>query len=175
MDSAGSWSRTERLELRPWRADEAERLFDIRRRVDIAKWLGDPKPWTDLATAHDKIAEWHDQTLGSGPIGVWAIASSTEVVGTVSLGHLPDDGEIEIGWYLHPDSHGQGFASEAAAALLGHAISSGIERVWAIMWPHNDASARDATAIGMDDLGIIEDKWYGTDYEPTSRIFRTEA
>ena len=40
-------------------------------------------------------------------------------VGTVPLKPLPDGaGEIEIGWHLHPDSWGRGFATETARALL---------------------------------------------------------
>jgi RimJ/RimL family protein N-acetyltransferase len=39
--------------------------------------------------------------------------------GTVILRPLPDGaGEIEIGWHVHPDRWGRGFATEAAAAVL---------------------------------------------------------
>lgn len=182
MSDTSKWAETERLWLRPWHPDEADRLFDIRRRTDVAKWLGDPTPWTERSLAATNIATWNAATLGPGPLGVWAIAAKTEPdvdratpFGTVKLGQLPGSDEIEIGWYLHPDSTGQGFAAEAAAAVLGHALSGGVARVWAIMWAHNEPSARVATSIGMDDLGVIEDPWYGTDADPLSRIFRTPS
>ena len=38
--------RTARLELRPWRAEEADRLLDIVGRPQVTGWLGDPLPWT---------------------------------------------------------------------------------------------------------------------------------
>jgi len=34
---------TERLVLRPWRADEADRLFDMMRRDTVVRWLGVPQ------------------------------------------------------------------------------------------------------------------------------------
>lgn len=165
---------TERLVLRPWRENEAARLLDIRTRPDVAKWLADPTPWTDIAVAEQAIGRWRDAF--SSPLGVRAItlkhATSSVPLGSVSLGRLPDSEEIEIGWYLHPDSGGNGYAVEAARAVLELALGSGIPRVWAVMWPHNDPSARVASSIGMTDLGAINDPWYGTEAEPTSRIFR---
>lgn len=81
---------------------------------------------------------------------------------------------MEIGWYLHPDSEGHGFASEAAEALLTHVLHAPIDRVWAVMWPQNEASARVAASIGMADQGVINDPFYGSEEEPTSRVFVAE-
>ena len=164
---------TERLTLRVWKPDEAARLLDIRGREEVARWLGNPTPWVELSTAVEKIREWSALTLAPGPLGEWAIDSGDDSGphGTVRLGLLPYSDEVEIGWYLHPDSGGHGFASEAAQTVLDHAIASGIRQIWAIMWPDNVASARVATSIGMTDLGVINDQWYGTEADPLSRMF----
>ncbi|GAA4726824.1 hypothetical protein GCM10023350_07020 [Nocardioides endophyticus] len=49
---------------------------------------------------------------------MWAAERKADgvVVGTVLLLTLPNDehGEVEIGWHLHPDAWGQGYACEAA-------------------------------------------------------------
>lgn len=178
MDVAGSIDpllATERVQLRPWRDADADRLFDIRRREEVAKWLGDPTPWPDIALAHKKIAAWSKTIASDGPLGVWAIAPRTDnrqPVGSVSVAQLPASAEIEIGWYLHPDSVGQGFAAEAAKGLLDHVLGAGATRVWALMWPNNLRSARVARSIGMHDLGVIQDPWYGTDEEPMSQMFQ---
>lgn len=173
------------MELRPWRVDEADRLLAIRGLESVAVWLSDPHPWTDIAVPRARIADWQERIVADAPLGVWAIVPDdhnrdhgplriAEPVGSVQLGRLPDDDEIEIGWYLHPDATGRGYASEAARALLARAGDHGVRRVWAVMWPHNDASARVATAAGMTDLGVVDDPWYGTDEEPTSRMFRLD-
>lgn len=125
---------SERLIMRPWRNAEADRLLDIRSRRGVVRWLSDPDPWTDVATAQQAIAGWAHRRP---PLGVWAIVPKAAGVpaGTVSLGLLPDGDEVEIGWYLHPDSQGRGYAREAARAALRHALANGVWRVWAIMWP----------------------------------------
>ena len=166
---------TDRLRLRPWRIDEADRLFDIRRRPEVAEWLADPTPWTDVAEAEAAIDAWAHTIESEPPMGSWAIEplDGRPIAGWVVLRSLPD-GEVDIGWTLHPDSTGHGWASEAAALLLERARSHGVLRVWAIMWPHNDASAAVASAIGMTDLGVMADPWYGTEQDPDSRIFRIE-
>jgi RimJ/RimL family protein N-acetyltransferase len=38
--------RTERTVIRPWRPEEADRLYDIVRRREVTEWLGRPEPWT---------------------------------------------------------------------------------------------------------------------------------
>jgi ribosomal-protein-alanine N-acetyltransferase len=58
--------------------------------------------------------------------GLWAVAEAGEgeppLIGMVGLhrvrAELPCAPAVEIGWRLHPDSWGRGYASEAAAASL---------------------------------------------------------
>ena len=189
---------TARLVLRPWRLDEAERLLDIRSREEVAKWLGDPEPWPNLATASQRINKWLAQSVDKTPFGVWAIVPTGTGVpaGSVSMNKLPTfrdmggdfgtvgednptldwrDDEVEVGWYLHPDSVGKGYASEAARRVMDYASSCPVPPPLAIMWPHNEASAGVAQAIGMGDLGLPVDPWYGTPETPHSRIFRALA
>lgn len=165
---------TERLALRPWRVEEAPLLLDIRGREDVARWLSDPAPWSDVATAREHIAGWEREP--SPPLGVLAIVPHAvgQPVGTVKLDRVPGGDEVEVGWYLHPEHTGRGYAREAAAAMLSHAATSGIPRVWAIMWPHNDASARVCRAVGMRELGVVIDPWYGSSEDPDSLMFRWE-
>lgn len=167
---------TDRLRLRPWTVDDADRLFAIRSNPDVAQWLADPDPWTDPAQAVDAIEGWHLTAADDPPCGAWAIEpfDGSPLAGWVALHRLPD-GELDIGWSLHPDSGGRGWASEAAGLLLGHARACGVGRLYAVMWPQNDASAAVATRIGMRDLGVIADPWYGTEADPDSRVFVWEA
>ena len=96
---------------------------------------------------------------------------ATTPVGTVSLSGLEDPPGVNIGWYLHPDAGGRGWASEAARVLLGHALDAGHDLVWAMMWEHNAASAAVCRRIGMEALGVHVDPWYGTRDYPHSRFF----
>ena len=166
--------RTDRLLLRPWGDADIDRLFTIRSNVEVAKWLGDPEPWESVDRARLEVDKWNARGL---PLGVWAVvpAGQSVAAGSVSLSNLPGSNEFETGWYLHPDSVGRGYASEAARAVVEHAFASGIRRVWAIMWAHNEPSAAVARSIGMDHLGVRHDPWYGTEEDPDSRMFRIDA
>ncbi|HKJ57384.1 MAG TPA: GNAT family N-acetyltransferase [Nitriliruptoraceae bacterium] len=92
-------------------------------------------------------------------------------IGAVSLFPLHDPDGVSIGWYLDPTAAGNGWASEAATALLDHALASGHDLVWAMMWEHNERSAAVCRRIGMVDVGVHVDPWYGTRQYPDSRFF----
>jgi RimJ/RimL family protein N-acetyltransferase len=171
---------TERLLIRDWHEDEAPRLLDILSRVEVAKWLGDGEPvlMKDLDEARLRIARYTDLS-GVPPLGIWAVEvravevrATGVVAGTVLLLTLPnaEDGEVEIGWHLHPDSWGLGYASEAARAVLGHGFAGGLPEILAVTHLTNEPSMKVARRIGMHHEGIV-DKWY----EEPSQLFRISA
>ena len=71
------------------------------------------------------------------------------------IGHLPFHPWFHpriwsIGWVFDPGYHGQGYATEAAAALLCHGFEAlGLHRVVATCQPENVASWRVMERIGM--------------------------
>lgn len=90
----------------------------------------------------------------------------------------------EIGWVLHPDYQGQGYATEAARALLGYAFAElQAHRIIATCQPENPASYRIMEKLGMqreghfrqciyrqDDIwwdeyfyAILKEEWFGSD------------
>jgi RimJ/RimL family protein N-acetyltransferase len=168
---------TERLTIRPWHVDDAERLLEIRAIPEVAKWLSSPDAWTELAEALDAIERWNAIIVRDHVLGHWAVVPrDSDPVGAVTLQLTPDGLETTIGWYLHPEASGRGYAREASQALLDAALQpGGPHRVWAVMWPENEASANVALALGMTDLGVIDDPWYGEPDGPTSRMFCSYA
>jgi RimJ/RimL family protein N-acetyltransferase len=163
---------TDRTIVRPWHDDEAHRVYDMLRRWEVAKWLGDdPKPMASRDEAVDRIAAWRTRSEEQPGLGSWAVeVKATGVAaGSVLLARLPNgDGEVEIGWHFHRDSWGHGFAREAAAGLLAKAFADGLSEVWAITRTTNEPSQKVCRAIGMIDQGVFKDRWY----EGESRIFR---
>ena len=154
---------TERLLIRPWRHDDVGRLLDILSRLEVVKWLGDGEPelMQDLEEAHARVDRYAERD--APPLGMWAVERTADgvVVGTVLLLTLPHDdhGEVEIGWHLHPDSWGQGYASEAARAVLAHGFAAGLPEIIAVSHTDNYPSQAVMRSIGMTDRGIVE-KWY---------------
>lgn len=153
---------TKRVVIRPWRADEADRLFDIMRRIEVARWLGTSTPMVDRDEALQRIARWREQLDADSRFGAWAAVEAATGIpaGTVLLKPLPDgDGEVEIGWHFHPDSWGRGLASEAAGALLARGFAQGLDEVWAVTHLDNFRSIAVCRRIGMRLLGVTE-RWY---------------
>ena len=139
-------------------------MFDLLRRPEVVRWLGvDPRVMTDRWEAVERIAAWAAYAEAHPGFGRWA-AEPVETgvpAGTVLLGPMPNgDGEVEIGWHFHPDSWGRGLASEAASAVLAKAFADGIDEVYAVTHPDNEASHRMCERIGMTSLGETT-KWYG--------------
>lgn len=139
-------------------------MLDIQSRIEVVQWLGDDEPvlMTDLDEARDRIESYHRRSAAP-PLGFWAIEvrATGQVAGSVLLLTLPhaEHGEVEIGWHLHPDSWGHGYASEAGAAVLRHAFASGLSEVHALTHTTNVASQRVAERLGMRPLGVME-RWY---------------
>ena len=168
--------RTPRLLLRPWRTDEADAaaLYAIWSRPEVARWLGaSPRTWTDVQEARDTIQRWSRIPDEEPGYGLWAVVPD-EVgapVGTALLVRLPSsqDGaltdDVEIGWHLHPDAWGHGYATESAQRLLDHAFDDlGLSVVHAVAYPGNDRSTAVMRRLGMRPRGMTE-QWSGVELE----------
>ncbi|HEV7722459.1 MAG TPA: GNAT family N-acetyltransferase [Iamia sp.] len=173
--------RTDRVVLRAWRDDEADRLLDIHRRPEVRRWIDDdqddPVLWTTRDKAVETIARYAAELEPGNPVGFWAVeeratgvAAGTVLITTAGSDPPPDETEVEIGWHLHPDAWGRGLAREAAGALL----AAGLERrprINALMYVDNEPSAEVARAIGMVEQPISVDRFYPGE----SRHFIAEA
>lgn len=163
---------TERLVVREWtdRPTDLDRIFDIYSRPEIARWLSAPGlPLTDPAQARERLRIWRARTAPSGGrYGIWAIERRDDglVVGTVLLKPLPGPDEqvptddIEVGWHLHPDCWGHGYATEAARGAVAREFAAGTPEIYAVVAPGNDASMAVARRLGMSHVGQRTD-WYG--------------
>jgi RimJ/RimL family protein N-acetyltransferase len=152
---------TDRLVVRPWRLDEADRFFDIYRRPEIVRWIG-AEPMEELREAIEMIERRHTRIRVDPRFGVWAVVDRSNGVPVrgVILKPLPDgEGEVEIGWQLHLDSWGKGFASEATGAVLQRGFAQGLPEVLAVMYLDNHRPAAVCRRIGMRLLGITC-RWY---------------
>jgi RimJ/RimL family protein N-acetyltransferase len=164
--------RTSRLVLRSWVEEDAPAFLDIYSRYEVIRWLG-PQPRrvavTTLESALERIRYREERISGlTAPMGLWAIVPAggdrDEPIGTILLMPLEDDdgptGLVEVGWHLHPDHQGRGYATEAAGAVLDAAPATGIDEALALIDLDNVPSQRVALRLGMTDEGVT-DRWYG--------------
>ena len=147
---------TERLVIRPWRVAEAPRLFEVLSDPDTVRWFGTPVPLTEVAQAAERIAgyERYDE-----PRGVWTmtLGEAGQPLGGVMLIELEDSELSQIGWYLHPDSTGHGYATEACAAVLAYGLAAGMTEIRAVIDVDNAPSIAVAERLGLRRLGRIDE------------------
>jgi RimJ/RimL family protein N-acetyltransferase len=97
---------------------------------------------------------WNQRLYRDHGFGLWLLTlrESGEFVGDCGLTPQQVDSatEIEVGYHLRTALQGRGLATEAAAACRDHARDVlGLERLIAIIDPHNRPSQRVAEKLGM--------------------------
>lgn len=143
---------TDRLMLRPWRVGEAP----IYRELWIERDPRVPPHRRIDAEGHPTVEELEDvirSARPSGSIGLLAIERKCagDVIGYCGLlesGTGPA-GEAELAFELLRRVWGQGYATEAASAVLDWARSRGYGRLWATVWEWNAASRRVLAKVGF--------------------------
>ena len=112
---------TERLIIRPWRqGDRGDYLASCNNDV-VTAHLGGPASVEDVDASLARIAKSQDEN----GFCFWAVERKQDGaflgycgLKPTNLADSPVEGEIEIGWRLRADAWGQGYASEAATAVL---------------------------------------------------------
>jgi RimJ/RimL family protein N-acetyltransferase len=144
---------TERLTLRPLTTDDLDDVHAYMSRADVVRFLY----WE--VRSREEVRQVLETRAGTrsleaeGDRLVLAIERSADgrVLGEVNLvWHSAAHRQGEIGFVLHPDAQGHGYAREAATRLLDLAFDQlGLHRVCGHTDGRNDASAGLMRALGM--------------------------
>jgi aminoglycoside 6'-N-acetyltransferase len=150
---------TDRLLLRPFRAEDVDALHDLRTREDVLRYLYWP-PATIEQTRHVIEQRLSMNTLcGENDSLVLAVEerATGRMIGEVDLRWLSvEHRQGEVGAILHPQAQGRGFAIETVSALLDLAFTRlGLKRVTAQTNAHNAASIRALRRLGMRQEGHL--------------------
>jgi RimJ/RimL family protein N-acetyltransferase len=145
--------RTARLTLRPATRDDLEATWAFRRLPEVAEWLTRaPETLEEYREQFDEpdslaktvIIELDGQVIGDLMLDVqdgWAQAEVADQARAT---------QADLGWVLHPDYTGHGYATEAVHALLEVAFNDlGLRRVTASCFADNTASWRLMERLGM--------------------------
>lgn len=170
---------TDDLILREWTRSTEDRdfLFDMYRRPEVRRWIGDGRTMTDATEVDALLDRW--AALADGVLGVRAVTTRAGArLGSVLLKRIPwsngggdaRPADVEIGWHFHPDAWGAGSATTAAAAVLALAHAAGIPRVIAVTHPENAASGAVAERLSMVPHGRTDDY-----YDTTCLLYVSET
>lgn len=144
---------TERLRLRPFTRGDVEAVYAYRRREDVARYLFDVELSREECSLaiQQRIGQVALETTDDKIILAVDHVETGTLIGEVSLiWRSVDARQGEVGWIFDPVHHGQGFATEAAAALLDLAFGEGdMHRVIARCDVRNLASFRLMERLGM--------------------------
>jgi RimJ/RimL family protein N-acetyltransferase len=144
---------TDRLLLRPWRVPEAV----IQRELWAERDPRVPPHRRIDADGHPTLADFQTAIRAGPAPSVGLLAAERKDAGDV-IGYcgLVDSGrgvhEPELAFELLRRYWGQGYATEAAWAVLDWATSAGYERLWATVWQWNTASRRVLAKLGFTQL-----------------------
>lgn len=169
---------SERLIIRTWMPKEdAEDAFQIYSDPEVTRFLitkvdSVESSYKLLQRWIAKSQEWNNGT------GLWAIAlkETEEIVGTIILIQLRDEDEqltqdYEIGWHLKRTVWGNGYATEAAKAILDYGFKTlKLSVIYSITRSENTASLKVIQRLGMTPIGRTT-QYYKMELE----MFKLEA
>ncbi|MBY8822717.1 GNAT family N-acetyltransferase [Sphingomonas colocasiae] len=145
---------TARLVLRPLAESDADALHDVLSDDETMRFWSSPP--------HVSIDQTRDYVVGNAAQDewlTWAITEGGPALGWVVLGeHRP--GIRELGYILHRDRWGSGYAGEAVAAVVNHGFSAmGLRRIFADCDPENTGSVRLLERLGFRLEGHLRGEW----------------
>jgi RimJ/RimL family protein N-acetyltransferase len=146
--------RTERMVMRRFELTDRAGFLRYRRHPDVARH----QSWDASYSDDDADAFLAEMTTAEvWRPGHWfqvALEHDGQLIGDVAFWPDPKRPEAEIGYSLHPDNHGRGFASEAVRALVAWLADGGITTVVAGCDVENASSARLLERAGFSFVGV---------------------
>lgn len=160
---------TDRLLLRPFAVDDFDGLYSYQSHPDVATYLlWGPRTEDEVRVALEK-------KLASGSIAspgdilslAVVLKETGALVGDFILHWIEDEHrQAEIGYIIHPDHAGRGYATEAGRVILRIGFEDlELHRVFGRVEPRNVGSARVLEKLGMRleahfvENEYIKDEW----------------
>ncbi len=151
--------RTERLVLRPFKESDAQATYENYGKDPLVNRYISFAPCSSLDGAKSFIQMHIDMYQKDASFYGWAITLDDVVIGSIGLFNVDQENEqCELGYSLGSAWWSQGYATEAAKAILEYAFKEiGAHRVYASHHIDNYASGRLLLRIGMKEEGILRD------------------
>jgi [ribosomal protein S5]-alanine N-acetyltransferase len=162
---------TQRLIIREWNPwADSEYAFEMYSNPEVTRFL--LTKVSSVEEAQKLLERWvgifANRNNGSGQ---WAIAlkETQEVIGMIALMQLRDGETLtqdyEIGWHLKQAAWGQGYATEAAKAVLEYGFNNlKLSVIYSVVHPENAASIRLVERLGMRQVGYTS-RYYNTELQ----------
>ena len=159
---------TDRLTLRPLALPDAEAYAGLRFHPEVARWLP-PAPGEPREVIRNTIERfavgWRERRYAP-----WGVFRDGRLIGHGGLNYVPEFGETEVLWALHPEAWGRGYATEVGRAALAYGFDTlGLDLIFAINLPDNLPSQAVMKRLGLTYRrrvaykGFSDIVWFDTD------------
>ncbi len=141
---------TPRLILRPFAADDLDRMAELMANKDFMRFSMGPMTHEQTKSFLDKVIGWDRERMPSQFAMI--VRSSETLAGYCGFFHHEVDGkmEIEIGYRLDSGCWNRGLTSEAARTVRDHGFRDlKLDYVISLIHPENHPSRRVAAKNGM--------------------------
>lgn len=159
---------TPRLYLREFTLADVQLLYNMHQDPAIIRYTGDPLPWDSLAQTEKVLVDIILPQYKNG-IGRWAVhlKETNEFIGWCGLKQVDD--EIDLGYRYIRKYWGNGYATEAAQAVLNLGIQQQLPNMVGCADLENIASVKILEKIGLKFL-----KYYTEEDGSLSVKFKAE-
>jgi RimJ/RimL family protein N-acetyltransferase len=152
--------------MRPFREDDIDAYLSMMQSAEVRRWLyvaedfGRYEAWAQMAMW---LGQW--ALRGSGQLALEEKATGAFIgrAGTHRPAR-PDWPGLEVGWTLHPDHWGKGYATEAGRRSVEYGFEvNGVDELVSCILPENERSAAVARRLGFEIgdtrvLSVLPDK-----------------
>lgn len=146
--------KTDRLILRPTRAADAARAFEIQSDWDVTRMLR----MASFPPDREEIAQWfadHEREWATGEAYRFAIERDARMIGLIDVDEIAD-GEGSLGYWLDRSHWGHGYAFEAAQAVMHFVFADvGLRMLHSGHAQDNPASGRVLVKLGFMPLDTV--------------------
>lgn len=143
--------RTPRLLLRQWRDSDRDCFIELNADPEVMRYF----PSTLDKKESNSLFETLQNEIAKNGWGFWAVEDAANkafigFTGILSTNHTPKGKAVEIGWRLHKDYWGLGYATEAANAALLFAFEVlNLQEVISFTTTNNEPSEAVMRRLGM--------------------------
>ncbi len=164
---------TERLLLRQITPDDAHFILELMNDPTYIRFIGD-KGVKTIDDAVQYISKIVIDSYQQNGYGLWLVALKETLISIGICGLIKRDifEDVDLGYAFLADHRGKGYASEAAAAVLGYGMGVlGFARILGVTVPENTASIHVLEKMGMTFEHMVKLQPTG----PDLKLFKLEA
>ncbi len=152
--------KTERLAIRPYKAEDMEDVFEIYKEKETCKYLLHDE-WTVENRQEQFNKKLENHSLTPDAAVNLAVVFRERVIGDLSVWYIPMKDTVEIGYSFSAASSGRGYATEAIRSLISNLFSEHkVHRIQATLDARNISSQNLCERVGMrKEAHFMQDYW----------------